>query len=67
VDGKRAQVYEAYGFLRAVVVEGGSHQVVFTYRPMSVILGGICTAMAILGALVIGLAGGARRSPAKET
>ena len=55
VDGRPAQVFETYNLLRGVVVEGGIHQVVFTYRPASVILGGILTGCGLFGALVIGV------------
>ena len=70
VDGKPAQVHEAYGFLRGVTVDGGTHRVVLTYRPISVILGGLATALALVLALAIGLSsrpappGSALRRPA---
>ena len=40
VDGKRAHIYQAYGFLRGVIVEAGRHRVEMRYRPASVIWGG---------------------------
>ena len=55
VDGKPVQIHEAYGFLRGVVVEGGSHQVVFRYRPKSVAWGGALTGLGLAAALLIGL------------
>ena len=39
VDGQPAPVYEAYGFLRGVVVEAGAHRIEMRYRPKSVYWG----------------------------
>jgi hypothetical protein len=39
VDGKSAKIERAYGFLRGIVVERGSHTVEMRYRPLSVYLG----------------------------
>ena len=39
VDGKRAKIERAYGFVRGVVVEPGNHVIEMRYRPLSVYLG----------------------------
>ena len=49
VDGKPAQIYRAYNLVRAVVVDGGDHEVIMLYRPASVFIGAF---MAVLGALL---------------
>ena len=55
VDGRAAAVHEAYGFLRGVVVEGGRHQIEMVYRPASVILGGVLTAIGLIGVALLAL------------
>ena len=50
VDGKSAQVYEADGIVRGVVVPGGKHRVEIRYRPKSVYLGAVLTGLGLLGA-----------------
>ena len=54
VDGKTQAIYEAYGVVRGVVVEKGSHLVVFEYSPWSVKLGGTLSLLGVIGALVVG-------------
>jgi hypothetical protein len=39
VDGRRAKIERAYGFVRGVVVEPGNHVIEMRYRPVSVYLG----------------------------
>ena len=46
VDGHPAKIYKAYNLVRGVVVEPGKHEVVMTYRPMSVFAG---LALGLLG------------------
>jgi hypothetical protein len=55
VDGKPSPLYSAYGFLRGVVVEAGSHRIEMRYRPKSVYWGAALTAIGLLGALVLTL------------
>jgi len=55
VDGKPAPVYEAYGFLRGVVVEAGTHRIEMQYRPKSVYWGAGLTGLGLLGAVLLGL------------
>ena len=50
VDGQPAALYEAYGFLRGVVVEAGGHRIEMRYRPKSVYWGAALTALGLLGA-----------------
>jgi O-antigen/teichoic acid export membrane protein len=61
VDGAEAPLLRANGLLRAVVVGPGEHTVEFRYRPLSVRVGGLLTAisLAVLAALGgVALAGG---------
>jgi len=52
VDGRSAEIYEAYGALRGVVVDGGEHVIEMSYLPASVLLGGAMTFLAALAAVV---------------
>lgn len=47
VDGKRAKIEKAYGFVRGVVVEQGKHTVEMKYRPWSVYIGGALSLLAL--------------------
>jgi hypothetical protein len=53
VDGKPARIYEVYSALRGVVVDAGRHRVEMRYRPKSVLIGAIMTALGIAGAVVL--------------
>jgi hypothetical protein len=53
VDGAPAQVYEAYTFLRGVVVESGRHRIEMRYRPASVFWGAAMSGMGILAACLM--------------
>jgi len=53
VDGRPARIYEANSALRGVVVDAGRHRVEMRYRPRSVFLGAILTAIGIAGAGVL--------------
>jgi hypothetical protein len=46
VDGKRAKIERAYGVVRGVVVEPGSHIIEMRYRPVSVYLGAAVSLLA---------------------
>lgn len=48
VDGAPAHLYEVYGFVRGIVVEGGRHRIEMRYRPASVVWGAICTGLGLL-------------------
>jgi hypothetical protein len=52
VDGKAAPIRPAYVAFRAVFLPGGSHKVVFTYRPAGFRLGLIVTGVGIAAILV---------------
>ena len=52
VDGKSERVFEAYGVVRGVAVDKGSHKVVFEYSPWSAKLGGILSLLGAFGAFV---------------
>jgi hypothetical protein len=51
VDGRETPVYETYGVLRGVVVDAGRHRIEFTYRPATVLWGGLLTFAGLLGML----------------
>lgn len=53
VDGKPAEIYEAYSVVRGVVVDAGSHRIEMRFRPKSVIAGAVMTATGLLGALLL--------------
>jgi hypothetical protein len=53
VDDKPARIYEAYGFLRGVVVDRGAHRIVLQYRPGPVYWGAALTGLGLLGAIVL--------------
>ena len=55
VDGTSRPVVEAYGVVRGVVVEKGSHAVVFEFSPWSAKIGGALSILGVLGALKVGL------------
>ena len=55
VDGKTVPIIDAYGLVRGVPVDAGSHVVEFRYRPLSVMAGGTLTALAMMIALSAGL------------
>jgi Bacterial membrane protein YfhO len=57
VDGQSAPIYEAYGFLRGVVVDGGHHRIEMHYRPRSVYLGALLTGIGFLGLLAVWFGG----------
>jgi len=50
VDGKSAKIERAYGFVRGVVVEPGSHVIEMRYRPWSVYVG---AALSLLAAGIV--------------
>jgi hypothetical protein len=51
VDGKKTPIYEAYGALRGVVVDAGSHKLELRYRPLSVTIGALATLLTFAAAL----------------
>lgn len=61
IDGKPAEIHEAYGALRAVVVEAGTHEIDYRYKPTSVYLGAGLSAMGVLIALTIAVRPPGRR------
>jgi hypothetical protein len=52
VDGAEAKKVRAFDAFRAVFVPAGSHEIVWTYRPRSVLFGGVVTFFTI-AALII--------------
>jgi hypothetical protein len=57
VDGQSARIYEAYGFLRGVVVDAGEHTIEMRYLPGNVVLGGLMTLSALALVVVLGIGG----------
>lgn len=53
VDGRTVPVHEAFGVLRGVVVERGTHEIDMRYLPVSFLGGGVLTALGL--AVVIAL------------
>jgi hypothetical protein len=62
VDGKPSRLYSAYGFLRGVVVEAGSHRIEMRYRPKSVYWGVALSVLGLLGALALTVTSGRPRA-----
>ncbi len=54
IDGNKGRIYRANYAFRGVLLEPGEHKVVFSYRPLSVILGGIITLLGIVAIVLIG-------------
>jgi hypothetical protein len=48
VDGEPAEIHEAYGVMRGVVVDAGNHTIEMTYLPASIIAGALLTFSAAL-------------------
>ncbi|PWU12654.1 MAG: hypothetical protein C5B51_00300 [Terriglobia bacterium] len=55
VDGRHANLYEAYGAIQGVVVDGGAHEVEIRYRPVIVYWGALLTTLGLTAVLVLGL------------
>ena len=55
IDGEPTTVLRANGLFRAVELPPGEHTVVFSYRPLTVRVGGLLTAISV--AVLLGLAG----------
>jgi len=54
IDGNEGAIYRANYAFRAVPLNPGNHRVVFAYKPLSVILGGIITLVGIIATVLIG-------------
>ncbi|MBN1955429.1 MAG: YfhO family protein [Anaerolineae bacterium] len=63
VDGQEVPILRVNHSLRGVFVPAGTHQVLFCYRPRSVIAGGGLAAAGLIGAAAIMLLSPARRRP----
>jgi uncharacterized membrane protein YfhO len=48
IDGRAAPPLRANGLFRAVAIPAGRHQIVWSYRPASVMAGAALSAMALL-------------------
>jgi hypothetical protein len=53
VDGAPAEPVRAWGFLRAVRIASGKHEVIWRYRPWSVRVGAVVSFLSGLGALAL--------------
>lgn len=59
IDGRPAPIYRADYVFRAVPLEAGEHSVIFEYRPMSLLLGALISAVGLL--ITIGITLGIQR------
>ena len=48
IDGVRARKKLAYETFRAVEIAPGKHEIVWTYRPMSIVIGAIITLLTFI-------------------
>jgi Bacterial membrane protein YfhO len=64
VDGRPAAILRADGAFRAVALTAGSHRVAFSYRPLSLFLGGALSALAAVALLLLARRGEPRRAGA---
>jgi hypothetical protein len=48
VDGNPVEIHRAYGLFRGIVAEQGPHEIVMTYRPLSVYLGAALSSIGFL-------------------
>jgi uncharacterized membrane protein YfhO len=53
IDGKKQQIFRADYLLRAIPVAQGNHNVVFVYKPKSLLIGGAITALTLLVIIII--------------
>lgn len=53
IDGKPAEIHEVNFAMRGVVVPRGTHDVLFRYRPPSVIVGAVLTLAGVLAVVVL--------------
>jgi uncharacterized membrane protein YfhO len=53
IDNRGVPIYQAYLALRGVVVERGTHRVEFRFRPLSVSIGTVMSALGVIGACAI--------------
>ena len=56
VDGKPVELHRANLLFRAVWVTAGSHRVIFTYRPVSVVAGGVASLVGLIALVAFGAA-----------
>ncbi|HUV51117.1 MAG TPA: YfhO family protein [Anaerolineae bacterium] len=55
IDGNEGTIYKANYAFRAVPLNPGNHRVIFAYKPLSIILGGIITLAGIVVTILIGI------------
>ncbi len=53
LDGDRVPIHPAYAALRSIAVPAGPHRIEFVYRPFSVYLGAVSTALGLLTAVAL--------------
>lgn len=61
IDGKASEMLRANGLFRAVAVTPGRHKVVFSYRPMSVLVAAAISLVAVLATALLAFLGRRRR------
>jgi uncharacterized membrane protein YfhO len=64
VDGRTARIYEVYGGVRGVMVDGGRHTIDMRYRPWSVFLGAALTLFAAMVSIWAAVQAAPRNEPA---
>lgn len=52
LDGKSVRIYVVDGILRGIYLDKGTHTIKFVYRPISLIIGGIITVLALLTIII---------------
>ena len=62
IDGRPAAIYEAYTAVRGVVADGGAHMIEYRFRPRTVLLGAILTALAFVSTATLWVIESRRRS-----
>ena len=61
VDGKEQHIYRVDGEFRGVRLMAGEHEVIFAFRPRSVIFGGVLSALSLICAVLLVIVGACRR------
>ena len=53
IDGRQTEIHSAYGLIRGVVVEAGTHEIDMRYQPASFFYGLVLTALGVVSTIVI--------------
>lgn len=66
IDGRPAKIYEAYGLVRGITVDGGRHRVEIEYRPRWLTAGAVSTGLSFLLVTALGLLSWRRKAPVHQ-